>query len=81
MVGAAHRAQTRKGESMKQEDKDKLLDHTVTVRYNGLYYDSKVTGRLNRFATVAPYHQEAPSFQFSWEAVARAVQYGHYLKA
>jgi len=57
----------------------------VRVTFNGRLWWGKVTGRLNRFASVSPYQREehgriitilGPIVTFSWPAVCRAVVSG-----
>ena len=53
----------------------------VLIRWHGKLWTGRVTGRLNRFATVSPWVEQSgrrprtiigPCFEFSWDAVARA---------
>lgn len=45
----------------------------VRIKFAGKIYRGSVSGRLNRFATVSPIPTIALGFQYSWEAVQRAV--------
>ncbi len=55
----------------------------VKVKYNGNLYWGRVSGRLNKFATVSPYQKIdgkklistiiGPCYEFAWETVTRAV--------
>ena len=69
------------------EVKDQLP--MVKVEWNGIHYWGKVTGRLNRFATVSPYQIIdrkqlvttilGPCFKFSWITVTDAINYNREL--
>lgn len=61
-----------------QEVKDQLPD--VTIRYADYptTYPASVSGRLNRFATVTRI-DNGMQWEFSWEAVTRAVNTGRSL--
>lgn len=52
----------------------------VKVMHNGKRHLGRVSGRLNQFATVSigysPALRDFVDFQFSWEAIARAVNSG-----
>jgi hypothetical protein len=64
----------------------------VKIKWGNHHYWGKVTGRLNKFATVSPFeiidHKKrvtviynAPCFEFSWITVTDAINYGRELIA
>ena len=52
----------------------------VDVRYQGKIMQAMVRGRLNRFASVSLWPSHDVSFEYSWEAVHRAVITGNPLR-
>ena len=63
----------------------------VLILWNGKKYGGRVTGRLNKFASVSPHTLGrkdgrvdiimGPIFEFSWDAVCSAVNTGKPLRA
>lgn len=62
------------------EAKEQLPDVTVVPTF-GVFLQCKTTGRKEKFATVTPLAEAwgGCSWQFSWEAIARAATNGSHL--